>query len=265
MTTSDIEVLGVEQMTCPARARHCTPEDHSRRTTMIGVSWFGRSHRASNASVEENPFLHVEALNGHRDIKSGYTLSRDRVRFGVEQQDLEQFQVVRLARSVDRLDFDPVPVTIRVGDGPERSGNALFDISVSKIYLELPKASQSGIAAPPVAGPSIVPTLAFDTTYCFKIFADALVSSPGVVMVQPKASGRVFTNTCVRLRNRLSYLFDGQNGNVGFQIRSDPLRPRSPASCEGGRGYSWRCCRRQSVRLFPQIKDLRRAPAVGRG
>ena len=234
LTTKTIPVLAVRSADCVENAPGCTELEVSH--PVIGVG-FGRRGRPGNDSgPSKNPFLNGSEIDaGHKGVRRGYRVTREGVQVGLTGPDsAASYVTVRLRHDDEHEDWTAAPACISVnGHTPATCGTVLPDTGSTVMFLTVPPDQQQGIVltgAPRpdrrVVGPgtkvaiSLIPDAQARgavSDYTFTVGDTADPMAPGRVILLERGDQPTFVNTSLRLLNGFDYLFDAENGIVGYR------------------------------------------------
>lgn len=240
LTTMPIPVLAVRTADCVENAPGCTPGLEAGHP-VIGVG-FGRRGRPGNDSgPSKNPFLNGSEMDaGHNGLRRGYVVTRDGVRVGLTGPNSPAgYVTVRLRHDDEREDWTPAPACISVnGHTPAACGTVLPDTGSTVMFLTVPPDQQQGIVltgAPRpdrrIVGPGTKVTISLVpdaqargavSDYTFTVGDTANSMAPGRVILLERGDQPTFVNTSLRLLNGFDYLFDAENGIVGYRWTGRP-------------------------------------------
>ncbi|MBS7695913.1 MAG: hypothetical protein KF792_05625 [Chelatococcus sp.] len=225
-------VLAVRQIDCFENARDCQPTDDPRHVVMLGVGFSREGDRQSQSTPDKNPFLNLPEMgdaNKPGRLRRGYVVTRAGVHVGLTRANTDgEFRFVKLARKDDGSDWAPIPGCISMGGGGASCGTALIDTGVSEMYLTVPQDQEAGFVAQGDHGRTIVPGTQVTITFAGRPSNEA----PGYVFTagmgsDPLAPSRIvlvggrdrptFVNTSVHALNGFDYLYDADEGYVGFR------------------------------------------------
>ena len=254
LTTKPIPVLAVRSIDCTETARNCTPREDPRHVAMIGVG-FGRKRKPeAESGPSKNPFLNVAgARAGESGLRRGYVVTRYGVQVGLAGASLpDDYVTVRLRFDDELTDWTSAPACIAINDrAPAACGTVLPDTGVTVMYLTVPPDQEQGSAISAGAGRSLAPgtkvaiSLAPPTSargavsdYSFRVGDTADPLAPGRVILVGRGDRPTYVNTSVLLLNGFDYVFDADNGIVGYRWTGRPPAggaPAAPAGSAGGR------------------------------
>jgi len=252
LTTKPIPVLAVRSIDCTDTARNCTPREDPRHVAMIGVG-FGRKRKPEPENgPSKNPFLNVsDASAGASALRRGYVVTRYGVQVGLTGANPPGgFVIVRLRFDDELGDWTSAPACIAINDHtPAACGTVLPDTGVSVMYLTVPPDQEQDSAISAGAGRILAPgtkvtiSLAPGTSargvisgYSFRVGDTADPLAPGRVILVGRGDRPTFVNTSVRLLNGFDYLFDADNGIVGYRWSGRQPGGAAPGSeAVGGR------------------------------
>jgi len=231
VTTSPIPVLAVRSIGCLDNARNCTRREDPRHVAMLGVGFGRRGNLDGPPGSEKNPFLNL-AVNGagHEGLRRGYIVSRAGVQVGLTGADRgEGYVTVQLPWDDQRQDWSGAPACIAIDDRTPACGTVLPDTGVTGMFLTLPageeqaSAGVSGTDRTLPSGSKVTISLAPGTStpgiasYSFRVGDVADPLAPSRVTLVGRGDRPTFVNTSVRLLNGFDYLFDADNGIVGYR------------------------------------------------
>ncbi|CAH1654436.1 conserved exported hypothetical protein [Hyphomicrobiales bacterium] len=232
ITTRPLPVLAVRQIDCFENARDCQPTDDPRHVVMLGVGFSREGDQQSQSTPDKNPFLNLPEM-GEADkpgrLRRGYVVTRAGVHVGLTRANTEgEFRFVKLARKDDGSDWAPIPGCISIGGGEPACGTALIDTGVSVMYLTVPRDQEAGFVTQGDHGRTLVPGTQVTVTFSARPSNEA----PGYLFTagmggDPLAPSRIvlvggkdrptFVNTSVHALNGFDYLYDADEGYVGFR------------------------------------------------
>jgi hypothetical protein len=216
----EMPVLAVTRVECLKDARSCEPNDSPIDIAMIGVG-FGREGDAQTQSTpEKNPFLHLDPDG--RACRKGYVLTDRGVHVGLTGANTRgDFRWVKLVRNETLGDWFPVPVCLRVdGRAPSACGTMLMDTGVTTMFLTLPPSQAAAGQRELPEGAELSVSIGAETPalYAFRV-GDSSAMAPAKIILRV-GDGKPFVNTSVRFLNGFDYLYDSDEGYVGFRRRS---------------------------------------------
>ncbi|MBV9631809.1 MAG: hypothetical protein JO230_27195, partial [Xanthobacteraceae bacterium] len=235
LTTKPIPVLAVRSADCVENAPGCTPGLEVSHP-VIGVG-FGRKGRAGNDSgPSKNPFLNGSEMDaGHNGVRRGYLVTREGVQVGLTGPDSPAgYATVRLRHDDEHEDWTAAPACVSVnGHTPSACGTVLPDTGSTVMFLTVPPDQQQGIVltgAPrpdrQIVGPgtkvaiSLAPDaqgLGAASDYSFTVGDMADPMAPSRVILLERGDQPTFVNTSLRVLNGFDYLFDAENGIIGYR------------------------------------------------
>jgi hypothetical protein len=229
VTTRPMPVLAVTSIDCTETARTCTPHDDPRHVAMIGMG-FGRPSRSQTERVpDKNPFLNLSgpAIAG---LHRGYVVTREGVELGVPATVPGGYATERLSRNEETGEWSGAPACITIDDRAPACGTVLPDTGLALMFLALPPDRVDSLALPAggdrtlPAGTKVTITLApggpggkARAAYSFAVgdLADPL--TPRRVVVVGHGDRPTFVNTGVHVLNGFDYLYDADQGIVGYR------------------------------------------------
>jgi hypothetical protein len=235
LTTKAVPVLAVRSTDCVATAPGCTPGVEPSHA-VIGIG-FGRKGRlGADRGPSKNPFLNVVEMDaGRGGLRRGYLITREGVQVGpTGASPPAGYVTVRLRRDDEREDWTAAPACISVnGHTPAACGTVLPDTGSTVMFLTVPPDQQQGIVltgAPRpdrrIVGPgtkvtiSLVPDASARdavSDYTFQVGDAANPLTPGRVVLLERGDQPTFANTSLQLLNGFDYLYDADNGIVGYR------------------------------------------------
>jgi hypothetical protein len=230
VTMPPIPVLAVTSIDCTENARNCTQSEDPHHVAMIGMG-FGRGHGSeAEGSVAKNPFLNLSAP-GAPSLHRGYLVTREGVQLRVPSTGAPAgFATVHLTGNERTGDWLSAPACIAIADHAPACGTVLPDTGLALMFLALPpdqiagRAIPSGgdLALPP--GTKVTITLAPVTRTANATAAYSFATGD---MDNPLAPSRVilvghddrptYVNTGVHLLNGFDYMYDADEGIVGYR------------------------------------------------
>jgi hypothetical protein len=231
LTTKPIPVLAVRSAECVENAPGCLPGLASSHA-VIGIGFGRKRHPGGDSGPSKNPFL-VDA--GQHGLRRGYLVTRDGVEVGLTGASPPAgYVTVRLRHDDELEDWTSAPACISInGHTPAACGTALPDTGSTVMFLTVPPDQQQGIVltgAPRpdrrIVGPgtrvsiSLVPDAQARggvSDYAFAVGDAADPLAPGRVILLERGDQPTFVNTSLRLLNGFDYLFDADNGVVGYR------------------------------------------------
>jgi hypothetical protein len=233
--TEPMPVLAVMRIECTSWARRCTPTDEPRGVSMMGVG-FGREHdHQTQSGPEKNPFLRIAHIAGPgRDgenaagMRRGYIVTRRGVHLGLTAANTRgEFRYLQLERMPNGRDWQQTPACISVNGSTPACGDMLVDTGITTMFLTVPEqeiasalrrganraitlaaGSKVAIAAGATEGP--------EARYWFAVGDRRNPLAPERITFV-RRSGKAFVNTGVHFLNGFDYLFDADEGRVGFR------------------------------------------------
>ena len=224
VTTQPIAILAVEEITCTATARRCTPIRHPTGVAMLGIG-FGREHDGQpGGTPDRNPLL---TLAG--STRRAYVITRHGIGLGA---DPGGFTMVRLARDAARGDWSAPPACITLDNGPPVCGTVLVDTGISGMFLtlpadRLPPGDRTTFSLPigSAIGIDLAPNLpGAHPGYTVRVGDRADPAAPSTVILSGIGRRPPFVNTGVHLLDRYDYLYDADAGIVGYRAASGATR-----------------------------------------
>ena len=235
VSTRPMPVLAVTRITCLANARDCKPEEAPRHVSMLGVGFARQGDHQAQSTPDRNPLLQLPAMTAGK-LRRGYIVTRHGVHVGLGRGDTRSdFVTVPLAHSQEFDDWAAPPVCISVaGHSPPACGTVLMDTGVARSFLTVPPAQLAGATAAAANGePILVSSTSIGLQlnrpgappwgYSFVVDDAANPVAPrGVTLVRP-GQRPTFFNTSFHFLNGFDYLYDAEQGLVGYRRR--PLLP----------------------------------------
>jgi hypothetical protein len=232
VTTRPMPVLAVTSIDCTENARSCTPRDDPQHVAMIGIG-FGRRNRSgpqSDSAVDKNPLLNLSDLRAPT-LHRGYLVTREGVEIGVPAAGAPAgFATVHLTRNQETGDWSGAPACIAIADHAPACGTVLPDTGLTPMFLALPPDQVEGRALavgndhtlPP--GTKVTITLAPampggkpTAGYNFATGDMDNPLAPRRVILVGQADRPTYVNTGVHLLNGFDYLYDADQGLVGYR------------------------------------------------
>ena len=232
VTTRPLPVLAVRQIACFENARDCEATDDPRHVVMLGIGFAREGDRQSQSTPDKNPFLslpNMGEMNKPGRLRRGYVVTRTGVHVGLTRDNTQgAFRFLKLARRDDGSDWAPIPGCIGIGGGTPSCGTALIDTGVSAMYLTVPAEQEAGFVSRGDQGRTLVPGTKVSVTFSEQPSGEA----PGYLFTaglgsDPLAPSRIilvggkdrppFVNTSVHILNGFDYLYDADEGYVGFR------------------------------------------------
>ncbi len=235
LTTKPIPVLAVRSTGCMGNVPDCTPGEGPRHA-VIGVG-FGRKGRpGGDSGPSKNPFLNASDMDaGRNGPRRGYVVTREGVQVGLTGASPPAgYLTVRLRHDDELGDWMPAPACISInGHMPEACGTVLPDTGATVMFLTVPPDQKQDIVitgAPRpdrrIVGPGTKVTISLIpnapargaiSDYTFTVGDAANPLTPGRVVLLERGDQPTFVNTSLRLINGFDYLFDADNGIVGYR------------------------------------------------
>jgi hypothetical protein len=232
LTTAPIPVLAVRRVDCLDNARNCSPNENPRHVAMIGVGFGRRGVQDGVSGPEKNPFLNPANKGaGPNAPRRGYALTREGVQVGLGAADPgSAYVTVRLRWDDERKDWSGAPACIAINDRAPACGTVLPDTGVSGMFLSLPASQEDGSmpsagtdrTLPP--GTKVTISLAPETraggaiaSYSFRVGDAADPLAPSRLILVGRGDRPTFVNTGLHLLNGFDYLFDADEGVVGYR------------------------------------------------
>ncbi len=222
VTTAPIPVLAVTRLDCLRTARNCTPNPAPQHIAMLGIGFGRQGDHQAQSTPDRNPFLNLAAGGAGR----GYVVTRSGVHVGLGDAERRGFATVQLARSPVFPDWAQAPACITVDNTAPACGVALMDTGVTTMYLAVPPPNLPGSALAE-GGTGLRPGvgLRFDLPDAtapkasFRLTAGdtSAALAPARIVLVPRETA--FVNTSVRFLNGYDYLFDADQGLVGYRRR----------------------------------------------
>jgi hypothetical protein len=214
VTTAPIPVLAVTRVDCLRTARNCTPGPAGPGIAMIGIGFGRQGDHQADSTPDRNPFLMPTA--GGR----GYVVTRTNVQVGLTQDARRGFATVRLARSPSWPDWAQAPACVSVNAAAPTCGVALMDTGVTTMYLSVPQAAGApDLRAGTLLRFDLPDAIAPVASYTLRTGDRTDPLAPDRIVLVPRPTA--FVNTSVRFLNGFDYLYDADQGLVGY-------RPRGP-------------------------------------
>jgi hypothetical protein len=252
LTTNPIPVLAVRSIDCTDDARSCTPREDPRHVAMIGVGFARKRNPQADSGPSKNPFLNVSGADvGPNRPRRGYVVTREGVQVGLAGANPPRdFATVPLRFDNELGDWTGAPACIAINDrAPAACGNILPDTGVTVMFLTVPPGQEQGSAISAGTGRTLVPgtkvtiSLAPGTPargavsdYSFRVGDTADPMAPARVILVGRGDRPTFVNTSVRLLNGFDYLFDADNGIVGYRWTGRQPGLNAPARSDGSDG-----------------------------
>jgi hypothetical protein len=234
-TTKPIPVLAVRSTDCVLSAPGCTPGAEPGHA-VIGIGFGRKRHTGGDSGPSKNPFLNASAVDaGQHELRRGYLVTRDGVEVGLTgARPPAGYVTVRLRHDDELEDWTPAPACISVnGHMPAACGTVLPDTGSTVMFLTLPPDQQQGVVLTGAPRPdrrivglgtkvtiSLVPDAQARNAvseYTFTVGDAADPLAPGRVILLERGDQPTFVNTSLRLLNGFDYLFDAENGIVGYR------------------------------------------------
>jgi hypothetical protein len=233
LTTPAIPVLAITAIACAPKARDCKTEEQPKGVAVLGIGFGREADGQEQSTPDKNAFLAASAALGPG--RRGYIVTRTGVQVGLAAADLAGgFALTKLtadpAHAGDWLGA-PFCVTLN-GKTPATCGASLVDTGVTGMYLTLPPAAVgSGRAktdrgeatladgtkvAFVFAGTAGAQATAGSATYAFTVGQAGNPLAPGFLILNTDRP-QPFVNTSVRFLNGFDYLFDADDGMVGYR------------------------------------------------
>lgn len=230
VTTAPVLVLAVRAIRCTATARTCTPRDNPRHVAMIGVGFARKRSPSAEGEPDKNPLLNIPGT-GTNGLRRGYVVTREGVQVGItDQATRDDYVTVRLRRDEALGGWAAAPVCITVNDrAPAACGTVLPDTGVRGMFLALPPAQELGNALPAgrdrtlPPGTKVTISLAPEASqgggaaYSFRVGDVANPLAPNRVTLVGRGDRPPFVNTSLHLLNGFDYLYDADQGLVGYR------------------------------------------------
>lgn len=241
-----VPVLLVTEIKCRRRARNCRHVTDPRGVAMMGVG-FGRNlANPAHRTPDYNPFVNLTAVQltpggplvpVPANWTNGYVVTSKGVHLGLSHANTADVGFVKLrpadtVSSGTQIEWRPAEMRIEV-NGVSGTGNVLIDTGVGVGYLTAPAAS---IPLPYAACADDRPRCAPSDTE-IKVSLPAATGEtmnfryrldsgdpmrPTEVVVVGEDDGKVFYNTSRRVLQGLDYVYDAENGFVGFRWKNAP-------------------------------------------
>ncbi|MBD0415149.1 hypothetical protein [Oryzicola mucosus] len=236
VTTTPLPVLAVNRIDCFSNARDCEPTDNPTRVAMMGIGFGRESDHQGQSTPDKNPFLNVADMGtagGPGSMSRGYIVTRESIYLGLTGGNTRGFEFVQLTQNSTTNDWSGVAACISLGGGEPACGTALVDTGVTVMYLTLPTDREKGNTQD---GENGAKTLVPETELSVIFGATPSAEAPGYAFSvgdtdQPAAPERIvlvggenrptFVNTSVHALNAFDYLYDADNGYVGFRKISE--------------------------------------------
>ena len=233
LTTPPMPVLAITSIVCEPKARDCKAEDQPKGVAVIGIGFGREADGQEQSTPDKNPFLAASATAGSG--RRGYVVSRAGVQVGLAATDLAGgFALTKLAADPAHAgDWLGAPFCVTLnGKAPTTCGVSLVDTGVTGMYLTLPPAAAGASRAKTDKGEA---TLADGTklgfvfagtpgangatgsaSYAFTVGQPGNPLSPGFLILSTDRP-QPFVNTSVRFLNGFDYLYDADDGMVGYR------------------------------------------------
>jgi hypothetical protein len=251
LTTKPIPVLAVRSTDCTANAPDCTPGAEPRHA-VIGVGFGRKHHPGGDSGPSKNPFLNASEMDaGKNGLRRGYVVTRDGVEVGLAGASPPAgYATVRLRHDDELGDWSGASACIALNEHmPAACGTVLPDSGSTVMFLTLPPDQQQGIVltgAPRpdrrIVGPGTKVTISLVadasargavSDYTFAVGDTTNPLTPGRVVLLERGDQPTFVNTSLRLLNGFDYLFDADNGIVGYRWTGRVAGAGAPVSSDG--------------------------------
>jgi hypothetical protein len=230
VTTRPLPVLAVTIIDCIEYARSCTPRDDPRHVAMIGIGFGRGSGSEAQGSVEKNPFLNLSEPSAP-GLHHGYLVTRDGVQIRVPATVAPAgFAIAHLKRNEETGDWSGAPACIAIADNAPACGTVLPDTGLALMFLALPADQIERRELPPGSDRTLPPgtkvtiTLAAATpttnataAYSFATGDVDNPLAPRRVILVGHGDRPTFVNTGVHVLNGFDYLYDADEGIVGYR------------------------------------------------
>jgi hypothetical protein len=246
--TATVPVFFADTITCNLQVNpNC---DTTATTPVLGVGFARGDTVATPTAVEKNPLLHITSVNGVAvspgapgqagDLTSGYVLTQSGITLGLTAANTAGFGFVTLTpiAGLSYVDWSAPGMTL-TANGVSARGTVLTDSGwgVGSMLVE-PLASM-GVTASACGGSycpaspgnsftlAIGPEKAPVVSYSFAIGADGSVTTgappaAAIVAIKFDAADAPFVNTGTNFLNSYDYLYDYQDGLVGYRAVTEP-------------------------------------------
>jgi hypothetical protein len=231
VTTRPMPVLAVTSIDCTENARSCTPRDDPRHVAMIGMG-FGRRNRsgsAADSTADKNPYLNLSGP-GVTGLHRGYVVTREGVELGIPATVPPGYATERLSRNAETGDWSGAPACIAIDGRAPACGTVLPDTGLTPMFLALPPDRVDSRALPSSgdrtlpAGTMITINLApgapggrVTAAYSFAVGNMEDPLAPRRVILVGRGDRPTFVNTGVHVLNGFDYLYDADQGIVGYR------------------------------------------------
>lgn len=248
VATAEVPVLLVTSITCLPGARDCHPDDHPTGIGMMGIGFAreGSGGAAAEKTPAYNAFLNLTSVRLTPDgplvplpsnWNSGYVVTSQGVYLGLSSANTANAGFVKLKpnqeySTAEHTEWHPAKMGISV-NGTQGNGTVLMDTGVGVGYLTPPAGAVVGplVSCGVVGGHNCAPngtTIAVTlpgqtgTTAFFQyVIGDGSAMQPVAVSVD-NTGGGVFFNTSRYVLQGLDYIYDAQNGLVGYVWKNAP-------------------------------------------
>lgn len=215
--TEAMPVLAVDRVDCLPRARDCNPGEDIGRIAMIGIGFAREGDRQSQSTPDKNPFLHIISSNDRQH--RGYVLTSVGVHIGLSPSNTAgQFFYIKLRRNAGGSDWSPVPMCISInGARPPACGTLLVDSGVGAAFMTVPRSQTKKTELQ--SGDQVAVTIPREKgalpLYSFAV-GDGSPVTPDKIHLRHSPE-RVFLNTSFHFLNGFDFLYDADDGYVGFR------------------------------------------------
>jgi autotransporter-associated beta strand protein len=241
VATAQVRVLVVDAQTCLRHARHCTPDPSPHGVLQMGVGFGQEMSGQPDGVPAANPFLNIVSPSAGGVPSRGYVVTAAGVLLGLTQAGTQGYAMVKLApfRQVAtpaRPEWVLAPASVAV-DGMAGFGAVLSDTGVVGMYLSpdigtrVDTVRTEGVecgAACFAPGTRVQVSMPDEDTpiagYAFTVGVNSNTMhaqagnpvAPNFVALVPPAVPS-FVNTAVSFFNGYDYLYDAENGFVGYR------------------------------------------------
>jgi hypothetical protein len=179
--------------------------------------------------MDKNPFLNLSGPTA-TGLHRGYVVTREGVELGAPATVPAGYITERLSRNAETGDWSGAPACIAIDDRAPACGTVLPDTGLTPMFLALPSDLVDSVALPAgsdrtlPSGTKITITLAPGTpggkasaAYTFAVGNMDNPLAPRRVILVGHGDRPTYVNTGVHLLNGFDYLFDADQGIVGYR------------------------------------------------
>lgn len=248
IATANVPVLQVTSVRCAKNARFCKVRENPKGIAMMGIG-FGRSQK-EHGTPDYNPFLNLQTVYQNGTLKAipanwcnGYVVTKNGVFLGLDSENTKNAALVKLLPRDKQFnqkvpDWMPASMTIQV-NGVKGNGNILMDTGVGTAYLSPPQNAnlESLVACSRHSRKECAPNgtrieiylpdnINPVAHYQFTIGNNDNAMQPRGVHIVNKQD--IFLNTSRHVLAGMNFLYDNNNGYVGYIWNTNSIRSESP-------------------------------------